>query len=46
MGMMNEDAQGYGYGSVGEDENADRNREGMKMEAELKIEKGWEMQRR
>lgn len=39
-----EDAHGYGYRGVGK-ENADGNRDGMKMEAELKIEKGWEMQR-
>lgn len=39
-----EDGHGYRYRGVRKDENTDGNREGMEMEAELKIGKGWEVQ--
>lgn len=46
MEMTTEDGHEYGFRGVGKGENADGNRDGMKMEAELKIEKGWEMKLR
>lgn len=39
-----EDGHGYRYRGARKDENTDGNRDGMEMEAELKIDKGWEVQ--